>query len=548
VPPAPAFESPNSAKRRRLDPSASPRIAPGSGGSTRSSGGSLRRSPRSSARRDPYDLPSASKESEVEQAAPSDEALVPEPDEADLSVSRVIAALESGPLTDLDELDEPSVLPANAGSDGPLTGQTEQNTGDRFDSMRSKRVPSRPSQSQVHSSGYLARQAKSNDAHQLLEPSSAPNSSPSQAKARRISSAASAAPSDRTSMGSARRASRSRFEQSARSDEVDELSPDRPRDQAPAQNISKDAPKRRVVPAKTTSPNVLSGSPEDDVDELSPSRSQEGTQADKLATTTRPGRSPKQQAQPEEVEEAEEIDEAAAAAALGGTRRRGRPSKSPQAGSREAEEELEEEPNDTPENLGTKKRKRGRPSTSPATQKQPASKQKAKTAPAAAKPRTSSAATKGRPAKSAPKRTSSPKTRQRRASDDGENAAFEVTVQRFVHHKSRAKKADTGAEGDSDAGEGVDEDADPLQLEIPFANRTAESAVDVFAQLCEEVIGNMMAQFEEHLRNAPDAAKKKELKVKLRAVEAYREELNLRLLEHVSIPKFSGRFLVSKDH
>lgn len=344
-------------------------------------------------------------------------------------------------------------------------------------------------------------------------------------------------------MGSARRASRSRFEQSVQIDEVDELSPDRPRDQAPAQSSgSKGVPKRRVVPAKTASPHVSSGSLEDDVDELSPSRSQEETQADELATTTRPGRPPRQQAQPEEAEEAEEIDEAAAAAALGRTRRRGRPSKSPQAGSREAEEELEDEPNDTTENLGTKKRKRGRPSTSPATQKQPAVKPKPKAAPTASRPRPSPTATQGRPAKSAPKRTSSPKARQRRASDDGENAAFEVTVQRFVHHKSRAKKTDPGAEGDSDAGEGVDEDADPLQLEIPFANRTAESAVDVFAQLCEEVIGNMMTQFEEHLRNAPDAARKKELKVKLRAVEAYREELNLRLLEHVSTPGFPGRF------
>lgn len=339
-------------------------------------------------------------------------------------------------------------------------------------------------------------------------------------------------------MGSVRRASRSRFEQSVRSEEVDELSPDRPRDQAPAQSSGgKDVPKRRVVPAKTASPNVPSGSPEDDVDELSPSRSQEETQADELATTTRPGRPPRPQAEPEEAEEAEEIDEAAAAAALGRTRGRGRPSKSLQISSREAGEELEEEPNDTPENPGTKKRKRGRPSASPATQKQPAVKPKAKAAPTASRPRPSPAGPKGRPAKSAPKRTSSPKAHQRRrASDDGENAAFEVTVQRFVHHKSRAKKADTGAEGDSDAGEGVDEDADPLQLEIPFANRTAESAVDVFAQLCEEVIGNMMTQFEEHLRNAPDAARKKELKVKLRAVEAYREELNLRLLEHVSIP------------
>lgn len=253
----------------------------------------------------------------------------------------------------------------------------------------------------------------------------------------------------------------------------------------------------------------------------------------------------------DEAEEAEQVDEIAAAAALG--KKRARPVRrgsSPELGSHDSQEpEPEPESEVEPEQPAAKK-KRAQPKKSPAKQKQPIVKPKTKTtarkqpAPPRKSPptaKTQAKSTAKPAAKPTAKRKSSPKAQRRRSGDD-ENAAFEVTVQRFVHHKKRrGRKPAEGAAGsgsDSD-GDGLEQDADPLQLEIPFANRAAESPVDVFAQLCEEVIGNMLVQFEEHLHNAPDAARKKEVRVKIRALEAYREELNLRLLQHVSNMTYS---------
>ncbi|UNI23064.1 hypothetical protein JDV02_008905 [Purpureocillium takamizusanense] len=139
-------------------------------------------------------------------------------------------------------------------------------------------------------------------------------------------------------------------------------------------------------------------------------------------------------------------------------------------------------------------RQRGRPIKSPAKQRQPARKPKAKP--------------------EAPRR-------KRPAKDDGgddaeDGDAIEITVQRFVNHKRR----DTS-------------DPDPLQTEIPFANRSGETVVDVFAQVCDEVIATTLAQLEQLLEGA-DNAKKKEYRIKMRAIEAYREELKSRLLQHAT--------------
>ncbi|KAJ6442577.1 mannosylphosphorylation protein (Mnn4) [Purpureocillium lavendulum] len=181
--------------------------------------------------------------------------------------------------------------------------------------------------------------------------------------------------------------------------------------------------------------------------------------------------------EPEDDSPAEEIDAVEAANALG----RPRLSSSPELGSADVAE--------------APKRKRGRPNKSPAKQRQPAR-----------KPRTKPEASRKRPAKD--------------GDDDGDDKskdgddAIEITVQRFVNHKGR-------------------EGADPLQAtpEIPFANRGGETVVDVFAQVCDEVIVTTLAQFEQLLEGA-DGAKKKEYRIKMRALEAYREELKSRLLQH----------------
>lgn len=153
----------------------------------------------------------------------------------------------------------------------------------------------------------------------------------------------------------------------------------------------------------------------------------------------------------------------------------------------------------TQEGSGSKRR-RGRPVKSPATQKQPQAKKTT--------------------AVPAPAKEARPKAhkKSRRHSDDADDPAIEITVQGFVHNKK------------------PNED-DLLDSGIPYANRGGESVVDVFAQVCEEVIASALAQFEQLAADATDNAKRKEYRVKMRAVEAYREELSSRLLEHVRLPR-----------
>lgn len=109
---------------------------------------------------------------------------------------------------------------------------------------------------------------------------------------------------------------------------------------------------------------------------------------------------------------------------------------------------------------------------------------------------------------------------RREGGDDGdENNAIEIMVQRFVNHKRRA---------------GDDDGPDPLHSEIPFANHAGESVVDVLAQVCHEVMAATLAQLRRLADEADGAASKKECRVKIRAIETYREELGSRLLQHVS--------------
>lgn len=234
-----------------------------------------------------------------------------------------------------------------------------------------------------------------------------------------------------------------------------------------------------------------SRSPQDDVDELSPDQP---PYLPSVAEET-PSREPVS-------DQATAVGDTEAAAALGGRRRRpGRPATSPELGSRDGDE-AEDEPEPEPVQP---RRKRPRPS--PAKQKQggPRSKPASKSKTAAAQSKVKS------------KQKRSPKRKRRSSNEDEEDTnAIELTVQRFVNHKKR--------EGDPD----------PLQLEIPFANRSGESVTEVFAAVCDEVIANTIAQFQGVIDGTNDAARKKEFRIKIRAVEAYKETLSARLLEHVS--------------
>ncbi|KAL7949621.1 hypothetical protein V8C42DRAFT_311445 [Trichoderma barbatum] len=159
------------------------------------------------------------------------------------------------------------------------------------------------------------------------------------------------------------------------------------------------------------------------------------------------------------------------------------------------------------------KRKRGRPSKSPTIQRQPATK------PKPVKPRKRVEAqpqdSNDENEEPQPKKV---KTKKRHSDQsEGDGGTIEITVQRFVNHKKRGNE---------------DDDVDPLHNEMAFVNHGGESVIDVFAQVCDEVISTTLEQFQEVASGAEDAAKKKEYRIKMRAIDAYREELKSRFLQH----------------
>lgn len=163
------------------------------------------------------------------------------------------------------------------------------------------------------------------------------------------------------------------------------------------------------------------------------------------------------------------------------------------------------------------KRKRGRPSKSPATQRQPAAKSKP------VKPVKPRKRVEAQP-RDASEEHEEPQPKKAKAKkrhsdqSEGDGGTIEITVQRFVNHKKRGHE---------------DDDIDPLQNEMAFVNHGGESVIDVFAQVCDEVISSTLEQLQEVAGNAEDPAKKKEYRIKTRAIEAYREELKSRFLQHV---------------
>ncbi|KAG9503697.1 hypothetical protein J7337_003649 [Fusarium musae] len=248
---------------------------------------------------------------------------------------------------------------------------------------------------------------------------------------------------------------------------------------------------------------------DDDEDELSPNRADQAPaddeRSDDATEIAEPDvegveEEPVVEEEPREDEEevAEAIDAVEAAKTIGRKRpRRSLPSQSPVAEPDEQEmEEEQEEP--------AAKRRRGRPSRSPATQKQPATKPKPT--------KSKSGTTQEKPLPKQVRRTKQA-AKERRVSD---GSVIEVTVQRFVNVKKFIK--------------GDDEEEDHLAADLPFTT-TGVTAVDVFAQACLEVIDGTVAKLLEALQNTEEKDKKKECRIKIRALEAYKEELTSRLLQ-----------------
>lgn len=144
--------------------------------------------------------------------------------------------------------------------------------------------------------------------------------------------------------------------------------------------------------------------------------------------------------------------------------------------------------------------------------------------PGAKRPRTTS---RSRPKERPPARQKKPRApraklhRQKPAraatGRDATEQPISVKIQRFTKPR-RLDEDDPEAE-------------DILNTELPFANRSGVNAVDVLAQMCEELINSGLHKLQDTLDKAQDAAAKKELRVKLRALEAFQEELRTRFLE-----------------
>jgi hypothetical protein len=75
--------------------------------------------------------------------------------------------------------------------------------------------------------------------------------------------------------------------------------------------------------------------------------------------------------------------------------------------------------------------------------------------------------------------------------------------------------------------------ADILNAEIPRAKRGGVNAIDVLSQICQEIIGAGLDTLEDGFNRCEDQVLRREYKTKLRAVEAFGDELQTRLLEHV---------------
>lgn len=194
---------------------------------------------------------------------------------------------------------------------------------------------------------------------------------------------------------------------------------------------------------------------------------------------------------PADEEEAEAIGDRAAAATIGQKRPRVSFQPSPELGSEESDAApVEEHP--------APKRPRPQSRREPAVQRQPKRRHAAE----------GQNKKRGRPRKDSTQQTNL----SRAGSADGD--VIEITVQRFVN----------GPEAESD---------EEAQGEMGFANRSGETVVDVFAQVCEEVIATTLGKYEYLRQETPDEDKRKECRIKIRAIEAFREEVSAQLLQHV---------------
>lgn len=77
-------------------------------------------------------------------------------------------------------------------------------------------------------------------------------------------------------------------------------------------------------------------------------------------------------------------------------------------------------------------------------------------------------------------------------------------------------------------------DADILNDDIAYTKRSGVNAIDVLSQVCQETIDSALETLERGRLNSDDPSLRREYGTKLRAIEIFGNELQTRLLEHVS--------------
>ncbi len=240
----------------------------------------------------------------------------------------------------------------------------------------------------------------------------------------------------------------------------------------------------RPSPHSSRSRHVQAHSPAtDELDDLSPEQAERRDRRPRTVVEHSPGLEEPNDAQgPDEIEQAEAIDDKQAAVLL--EKNRGR---------RISRNLHTESPDlDSPEAsrvpVARKQKEKPRPDSSPAKQRHPK------------------------------KQSSKSKSQTSRKSKVRIGSPIPVTV----HRLTRAPLYDE------------DElDADILNSEIPHTKRGGVNAIDVLSQICQEIIGAGLDTLEDGWNNCEDPALRREYRTKLRAVEAFGNELQTRLLEHV---------------
>jgi hypothetical protein len=216
-------------------------------------------------------------------------------------------------------------------------------------------------------------------------------------------------------------------------------------------------------------------------------------------------------------EEAEEISDSTAAVRLNNARRRRTRNHQPESAE---EDELEAEPEEEEPPPKSKSSKLGgkrlRPPASPALPSQPSRKSLSVSASQSSRPTQSQTIDTGKSRKKPKKSKVHPEDLSTKKKERG---TVPVTVHRFT--KALVYNED-------------ETDADILNTDIPHAKRSGVNTVDVLAQICEEVLSSAIGTLEDGGQAAENAALRREYRIKLRAIEAFQEELRARLLELVS--------------